>query len=311
MRSLWNELTPDLSQLLTRLGYLLQETGRGLQRGGWMNWAAISTVAVLLFLFGISLQASWQVEGLMHHLGSQLEISVYLKPEVVGANIEPLVVQFPEVASVKVLSKEQVWQELLLELGATDIPGAATGLSENPLVDELQVQVQTPADMPKLAQHLAQIPEVDAVQYLDEALQNLSQLSQGLNQIGLTVVSLLTLTAIAVITTTIRLIVLARAREIEIMQLVGATTRWIYIPFLLQGWGFGLAGAAIAWGLLATSQRFFGQLLAQQSNFLQFLATGLQLQPLQLLLLPLVLLGFGSLIGLLGSILAVRQFIFR
>ncbi|XPM55916.1 MAG: hypothetical protein EDM05_051395 [Leptolyngbya sp. IPPAS B-1204] len=47
-------------QVLTKSDYLLRETLIGLKRGGWMNWAAVSTVTVLLFLFGISLQASWQ-----------------------------------------------------------------------------------------------------------------------------------------------------------------------------------------------------------------------------------------------------------
>ena len=69
-------------KLLTKLDYLLKETWLGLQRGSWMNWAAISTVTVLLFLFGMSLQTSWQLETLLNQFGSQLEVSVYLKPNV-------------------------------------------------------------------------------------------------------------------------------------------------------------------------------------------------------------------------------------
>jgi cell division transport system permease protein len=67
-------------QFLTKLDYLLRETLLGLRRGGWMNWAAISTVTVLLFLFGMSLQASWKLEGLLSQFGSQVEVSVYLDP---------------------------------------------------------------------------------------------------------------------------------------------------------------------------------------------------------------------------------------
>ena len=75
-------------KFLTKLDYLLKETFLGLQRGGWMNWAAVSTVAVLLFLFGISLQTSWQVEKLLNQFGSQLEVSVYLEPTASGKSIE-------------------------------------------------------------------------------------------------------------------------------------------------------------------------------------------------------------------------------
>jgi cell division transport system permease protein len=117
---------------------------------------------------------------------------------------------------------------------------------------------------------------------------------------------MLTLTAIAVITTTIRLIVMARRREIEIMQLVGATSIWIYLPFMLQGISFGLIGGAIAWGLISITGQFLNRLLDNQPDFIQFLSHGLQLTPLQTLLLPLILLSFGSVVGFLGSLFAVR-----
>jgi cell division transport system permease protein len=161
--------------------------------------------------------------------------------------------------------------------------------------------------MPKLAQRLKTIQGVDDVQYIDEAVQRVAQLNQGLSWVSLTLTALLTLTAIAVITTTIRLIVMARRREIEVMQLVGATALWIYLPFILQGIVFGIAGAAIAWTLLASLQQSLHHLLARQPEFVQFLINGLQLNSHQLVLLPLILLSFGGSVGVLGSLFAVRR----
>jgi cell division transport system permease protein len=103
------------------------------------------------------------------------------------------------------------------------------------------------------------------------------------------------------------LIVLARRREIEVMQLVGATTLWIYLPFILQGLAFGVAGATIAGSLLMSLQQFLAHLLAQQPEFVQFLTQGLDLSPLKRVQLSLILLGFGGAIGLLGSLFAVRR----
>lgn len=294
-------------QFLTKLDYLLRETLRGLQRGGWMNWAAISTVTVLLFLFGVSLQASWQFEALLNQFGSQLELSVYLDTGIQAADLKPAIARLPEVTEVQAIPKEQAWETLVKELGLSDINGATKQLDGNPLVDELKVKAKSSQAMPALAQKLAQISGVDGVQYVDEAVQRVAQLNQGLNWISLTVSSLLTMTAIAVITTTIRLIVMARRREIEVMQLVGATTIWIYLPFILQGLTFGLVGAAIAWGLLMSLQNFLKQLLTQQPDFVQFLLNGLQLSSDRLLLLPLILLSFGGSVGLLGSLFAVRR----
>jgi cell division transport system permease protein len=298
-------------QFLTKLDYLMRETLLGLRRGGWMNWAAISTVTVLLFLFGISLQASWQLEGLLHRFGSQLEVSVYLDTGIQAADLQPKIAALSGVAEVRAISKEEAWAALIKDLGVADINGATKQLEGNPLVDELKVKASSSQEVPTLAQSLKQVQGVDEVQYVDEAVQRVSQLNRGLSWITLTITSLLTLTAIAVITTTIRLIVMARRREIEVMQLVGATNTWIYLPFLLQGIVFGVTGAAIAWGLIISIQQFLNNLLMQQPEFVQFLTDGLRLNSFKVILLPLILLGFGGVVGIMGSLFAVRRIALR
>lgn len=307
MRPGWGISRINLNRPLNKVDYLLHETRLGLRRGGWMNWAAISTVTILLFLFGLSLQASWQVGGLLDQVSGQLEVMVYLQPDVPVESLRSTVANLPEVATVEVIPKEQAWARLLSDLGVTDIRGVTQAIEGNPLVDELKVKAQTSTEVPKLTQQLSQIPGVDDVQYLDEAVQQLTQLHQGMNWLGVSVTAVLTLSAIAVIMTTIRLIIVARHREIEIMQLVGATTAWIYLPFILQGITFGIVGAAIAWGFTAATQRSIHHLLAQQPDFVQFLANDLQLSPWKLILLPLILLSFGGFVGLVGSLFAVRR----
>jgi cell division transport system permease protein len=298
-------------RLLTKSDYLMRETLLGLQRGGWMNWAAISTVTVLLFLFGISLQASWQFENLLNQFGSQLEVSVYLETGVQATTLKPLVEDIPEVTAVTMVSKEQAWNDLVKDMGISDITGATQQLNGNPLVDEIKVRARSSDEVPLLAQKLNLIQGVDEVQYVDEAVKRIAQLNQGLNWVSFGITTVLTLTAIAVITTTIRLIVLARRREIEVMQLVGATNTWIYLPFILQGITFGVVGALIAWGLIYGTHQFISSLLVQQPDFIQFLANGLQLSPQKMILLPLSLLSLGSSVGLMGSLFAVRRFALR
>jgi cell division transport system permease protein len=290
---------------MTQLRYLLQETWLGVLRGGWMNWAAVSTVTVLLFLLGTGMQFSWQVDQVLQQVGNQMEVSVYLKPGIAASSIEPLVRRYPQVAGVEVVSKDQAWQELLTDLGASNLQGVTQGLADNPLVDELRVKAQSSDQVPELARQIAQLQGIDAVHYLDEALRYLTQLQRSLGQIGLGVVGLLALTTIAVISTTIRLIVLSRSQEIEILQLVGATTSWIYSPFLLQGVGFGLVGAVAAWTGLVISQQVLGRVFAEQPELLRLLATGVG--GFHFVLLPLCLLGLGSLVGVAGSFLAVRR----
>ncbi|MDZ8064290.1 MAG: ABC transporter permease [Nostoc sp. DedQUE08] len=292
----------------TKLDYLLKETFLGLLRGGWMNWAAVSTVTVLLFLFGLSLQTSWQVEKLLYQFGSQLEVSVYLEPDTQIESIEALIAKMPEVAAIKTITKEEAWTKLVKEMRISDIEGATQQLGENPLVDEMKVKARNSQVVPTLATQLAKLRGVETVQYVDEAVKRIAQLHRGLNWITLTITMILTLTAIAVTTTTIRLIVMARRQEIEIMQLVGATSVWIYLPFILQGIAFGLVGGAIAWSFISVIQQFLGKLLANQPEFIQVITNRVQLTPAEILLLPLILLSFGAGVGLMGSLFAVRRF---
>jgi cell division transport system permease protein len=293
---------------LAKTDYLLHETLRGLRRGGWMNWAAISTMTVLLFLFGVSLQASWQVEGLLNQFGSQLVISTYLDSGVDASSLAAQVQRLPGVVTVESVSKEQAWAQLTEDLGLSDVSNASNQLKGNPLVDELKVKARAAEQVPQLAKTLKTMSGVNDVLYVSEVIQQLRDLNQGLRWVSLTVVGLLSMTAIAVVTTTIRLIAIARRHEIEVMQLVGATRSWIYLPFLIQGSTFGLVGAGSSWGLLLAVQKGLKSLAnSQQPAFVEFLVNGLQLTAQQWILLPTALLGLGIGIGLVGSLLAVKK----
>ena len=298
-------------KLLTKSDYLLRETFLGLRRGGWMNWAAVSTVTVLLFLFGISLQTSWQLGGLLNQFGSQLEISVYLETGIQAQELQPIVAAIPGVTSAIAVPKETTWAKLTQEMGLSAIQGVTDQLNGNPLVDELKVKAAQSEAVPAIATRLKALQGVDKVQYIDEAVKRIAQLSRGLNWVSAGLTAMLSLTAIAVVTTTIRLIVMARRREIEVMQLVGATSDWIYLPFILQGLVLGAIGAGLAWGLIVGLQAFVESLLAQQPEFIQFLTEGMQLSLQETILLPLALLGLGVAVGLLGSLFAVRRFAVR
>ena len=273
-----------------------------------MNWAAISTMTILLFLFGASLQVSWQLEGMLNQFGSQLVISTYLERGVGADSLTSQISQLPSVVSIETVSKEQAWSQLTSELGLSNVSNAVDQLNGNPLVDELKVRVRDAQQVPQLAATLESIDGVDDVLYVSDAIQQLRDLNVGLQWASCVVVSLLSMTAIAVVTTTIRLIAIARRHEIEVMQLVGATCSWVYLPFLLQGAVFGLIGAGSASSLLLAAQQGLRSLSGSSKlAFVEFLANGLQLSSQQWLLLPcsLVLLGTG--LGALGSLLAVQK----
>lgn len=297
----------SLSRLLNKIRYLLQETFLGLRRGGWLNWAAVSTLLVLLFLVGIGVELSWGLDATVQSLGGQLEISVYLEPERQGVELQPQVAQLPHVAEVKVITKDQAWRNLLLEMGIQDEAAMETQLGENPLVDALRVKADSTEALGEVAEQIRQLEGVDEVYYGDRIVEQLAQLQDMLRLGSLTIIGVLALTAVAVITTTIRLIVMARRREIEVMQLVGATAAWIYLPFILQGCLFGVISAVGAWGLILGSQQLLQELLEQLIALPFLKVMQADRSQLEFWLLPSMLLGMGVFLGTTSSLIAVRK----
>ena len=292
-----------MARLLYRVEYLLRETLLGLRRGGWMNGAAISTVTVLLLLFGLGLQGSWQLSEFFNRYGNQLEISAYLNTGITAKEVQPLVSALPNVTTIKSVTKEEAWTKLGQELGIQDPKAAQGQLGGNPLVDELRVQADRANAVPKLAEALKAVPGIESVQYLGEAVAQITDLNENLRAASLGVIGFLTVSAIAVITTTLRLVIAARRQEVEVMRLVGATRGTIYLPFLFQGITFGLVGAVLAWGLIQALLATLGRVAARQADLLQ----GLLIDTGKGLWLPLILLGLGGAIGLVGSLLAVQN----
>lgn len=306
LKTVWRE---RLAVGFAKAFYVLGETWLGLRRGGWLNWAAVSTLAVLLFAVGTSLQVSWQLDGLLQALGDRAEISVYLKPEASGEELRPTVRRLDDVVEVRTISKERAWRELVEVMGATEPDAVTESLGGNPLVDSLRVRAKSADALPVLAAALERMKDVAEVQYGSEAIARLERVRDGLRLGSIAVTGGLTITAISVVTTTIRLIAIARRREIEVMQLVGATERWIYLPFFLQGACFGIFGAIGAWGLTAIGRRAAGNVLAQV--FTMQLANSQTAIAIERISLPLLLLCAGLGLGAFSSFVAVRQAISR
>jgi cell division transport system permease protein len=268
-------------------------------------------VAVLLFLFGASLQISWQLENVLGQLGSQLEISVYLDENTQGESMQSRLLLVDGVASAKLIPKEEAWQNLMKDLGKNDLNQATKQLGGNPLVDEFKVRTVSSDRVPDVAKRISGLKGINEVWYTNEVVERIGQLRQALSNSSVAIVAIFTVIAIAVITTTIRLIVLARRREIEVMQLVGATAIWIYFPFVLQGVVFGLAGAGTAYLMLILSLNLLGGAIINQPELIKSLTLGLTTDVRVQFFLPAVLAIFGSVIGVLGSLLAVRRFSFN
>jgi cell division transport system permease protein len=181
------------------------------------------------------------------------------------------------------------------------------GLKENPLPDAFEVVLEASArnrtELKFLAERIAALPSVAEVEYGEQWVHRFSHLIHLFSLAGYAVGTLFFMAGIFIVANTIRLVLYSRRDEIEVMRLVGATDRFIKIPFFLEGMIQGGAGTLIGLGTLyagfwALSAHFTDNLAATGFIHLRFFSMAASLA---------IFCG-GVLAGWLGCWVSLKQF---
>ena len=301
---------------ISTFGRHVREGAKNVIRNGWMTFASISAISVSLFVLGIFLILSLNVNYLASQIESQVEIRVFLEVNISEAQmseVQRTIAAIPEVSKVTFVSKEEGLNILREKMGAEG-EELLEGLDgeNNPLNDSYTVEVRNPQQVGLVAQQIeafnnSKDPKpIYKVSYGKGTVETLFQITDIVRNVGLVLVLLLSFTAMFLIANTIKLTINARQREISIMKLVGATNSFIRWPFFIEGGLLGLIGSIIPVGILLWSY----------SELIRF--TKMQLGLMLIKLIPVyelalivsgLLLGIGIMIGIWGSILSVRKFL--
>lgn len=280
------------------------EVAQNFTRNMTMALTAIGTVAISVVVLGIFLFARSSFNIVMSAVVNKVDISVYLRNEATAADIDAMMRKLradPRIDGVRFVSKQEALEQLRRELrGQVNL----NLINTNPLPNAFVVHTVDPTDVPVVAESLQTRPSVAMVNYGSRTTQKLLQMRQVLSTIGAGIIVLLLFATALIIYNTIRLTVYARQREINIMQLVGATNWTIRWPFVFEGVLTGLIGALIGLGVLWPAYRAFAPKLALN---LPFLPLDLAAVPIGRLALELVLIG--AVIGMVGSWLSVSRYL--
>ena len=296
------------------LAFSIGRALQGIRRNALMSLAAIATmVLMLLLLAGFWLLQAGLVAGVAY-VEEKVEIVADLR-DVPGAEaaltvqaqaLAADVAALPEVREVRYVSKEEAlarFRERLRERGQADLTGY---LDRNPLPASLEVGLVDPREYQPVVD-LLQSREgvVDDVVEVQQLIERLTSVTDVLRTGGFVVLALVGLVVLFIIVNTIRLALVARREEIEIMRLVGASDAFIRWPFIFEGAFVGLLGAALALGVLALLAAPVGDLMY---GFFRVL-------PLQLGTLArdivILVVGTGLGVGVLGSWISVRSYLAR
>jgi len=286
----------------------LKESLKSIVRNGWMTFASVSAVTVTLVLVGVFYIILMNLNEVATSVEEDVSIKVLIDSTAEKAeinNLQKQIQQMKDVESVTFSSKDQELNALIADLG--DDGNVFLFLKDdNPLRDAFILKAKNPEDTGAVAKQVEKLDYVYKVTYGKEYVEKLFDVIEVSRNVGLVLILGLLFTAIFLISNTIKITIVARRSEIEIMRLVGATNNFIRWPFFLEGLWLGILGSVIPIILVLFSYKELYNLIAPslQDNFIKILP----FDPFAYQTC-LILLVMGSLIGIWGSVMSVRKFL--
>lgn len=229
----------------------MREAVLAFRRWPALSALSVTTIAFALFVVGLFGLVLLNLRETLRGIEERVEIVVYVTRgtpvEVITVAIDDLEA-FPEVQLVSYVTEEEALFQAQREL--VEFQGIFSELETNPLPASLEVQLRpgyrTAQAAERVAQRLEGLPFAEDIRYGHEWVEKLDNLRGIAAVVGLLIGGAFALASVIIIGTTIRMSVMQRAREINIMRLVGATDGFVRRPFLIEGCLKGAMGGLLA-----------------------------------------------------------------
>ncbi len=287
-------------------GYYVSEGIHSIFTHGFMSFAAVCMIVACLLIMGSFSLVAVNVDNMLGSWENQNELAVYIDEsytEQAARDLEQLLSQVPNVTGMTFETRAQALEDFKANRSSMEV---LEDLPEDAFRDRFYVRV---ADIQLMAQTKADLEQVEGVARVVAAL----EIAQGFvmarniaTGVALVLVGILLVVSLFIIANTIKLATFYRREEIAIMKMCGATDAFIRWPFVVEGMTLGLTGSLAAffiqWGLYQLVAKFIlqsnGLSLVSITSFTAMIGT----------ILP-VFCGVGALIGVGGSLIAIRKFL--
>ena len=272
-----------------------------------LSFASIMCTTITLILVAVAVVAAANVNNATKLIEDELTIVTYLKRDVTEEqidNIKSEISSYKNVEEVTFKSKDE-WK---LEMSEYDdsFKTVLDYLDENPLMDSFVLKVNDVKKLSETSEYIKAINGVDTVKYGEGMVEQVISVFDIVQKIVVVVVIALVVVTSFLISNTIKLTIFSRRNEIEIMRLVGANNITIKLPFLFEGFIIGLIGSIIPvcitiYGYVILYSRMHGKLF---SNMIMLI------KPYPFVFwVSLIVIAIGALVGMYGSIKAVRKYL--
>jgi len=294
--------------VITFVAFSLRRAWQGFWRNALMSLAATLTMVLMLLLLSGFFIIQNVLLASLSFVEQKVEVVAYVENTATQEQLDALVAKIdamPESAAVEFVSREEALRRFREAQEAQGREDLTRYLEANPLYASINVKLRAPTDLDAVAEAMRDEPIVRNVLNIDALVDRVVTVTSFVRNAGVVMVAVVGLIVLFIIVNTIRLAVVARAEEIEIMRLVGASDAFIRWPFVFEGALVGLLGALITLGLLVAAADPLSAAMVGFFNVLplQFSSLGRDT--------AMIVLGTGLGLGILGSWLSVRTYLIR
>ena len=287
------------------LTYCLRETGSNVFDYRGLSVVALVTSALSMLCVGLFFIVYVNIHEVVQSLEEEIRMNLYLDADLSRDQIltlEQVILSYPEVGNVEFISHREAIAAYLDQYPAEE--PLMTSLGEEALPASFVVSL-TPANrtvegVTSVAKKVERVSGVGEVQYGQDWIQTFWWGNRLLVLIGTVVGATLALASIAIVSNAIRLTLLNRKRDIDILRLLGASDSFIRGPFLIEGVALGAFGAGLSLVLLKIIV----------ASFISRVGDGLMYGHTVAFLSPAALVGVvlcGALLGFVGAVLSVKN----
>jgi cell division transport system permease protein len=282
--------------------YVLKEGFSGFRRAKLAAAGSILTIMISLLLLGMFYVAARNTARLVESIREKVEMEAFLEMPVANQQVNEIQKQLVAIAGIdhiQLITKDEAAKIFKQEFGED----VGKVLDFNPLPPSFKIFLKdgyrTSAKAAEIHDKILQIKGIENIAYRKELLEFIDSRAKTLYTIGLVLGCIIGISAVFLVSNTIRLTIYAKRKSIQTMKLVGASRWTVRAPFLIEGVIQGLVGGCVAAAMIYYVVMFALALVS--SELAQFVQIEFSFY--------LFLMTLGALLGFFGSAISVRRFI--
>ncbi len=286
------------------------EACQGMVKNGLMTIASLFVVTACLFIFGVFMVVTMNINYLGEQLANQCQIQVYITNEAkYGGMIQGMsdqIKQIPEISGITFETGEETFENFKSDLSEEELVYFG-GLPSDIISDSFKVTLEDITQSEAVVQKLSQIQGVERIENSQDVINIVNNVTQIIRHISVWIIIIFAFISLFIISNTIKLAVHSRGREINIMKYVGATDAYIRWPFIIEGILTGLVAAIISYFITQFAYMGVTSAIDNTAAIGSIINLKKFTEIWNTILVAYLLLG--ALIGAFGSAISVRRYL--